>query len=1056
MSLQDAHELLGWPAPARILSPQGSGPAVIAQLAKQKLEAAVRRIPGCEHAKAGVLMDNPEAAGSQAPLAVVIEFNRPVSDDALREAHRLAWNFARAPLLITADPIAIRTWSCCEPPDTGDGLFRSAEILEGRFDLAGQTASTMRVEHALSWLSLVSGDFFRRPAAAKYFDRNNAADRLLLEYLREVRRQLHVGDGKTERPPLDFDTIHALLARLMFLQFLADRRDADGYAAISPDFFVQRHQDGTLSRTYESIADVLSTKTDAYRLFRWLNDKFNGDLFPTEAEQRAEERFVTAKHLKRLADFIRGDVRLSTGQRLLWRHYSFDVIPLEFISSIYEEFIRNSDAEPGKGVVYTPGHLVDFILDGVLPWDGEGWDEKVLDPACGSGIFLVKAYQRLIHRWKRANPDKRPSAAILRQILEQCIYGVDTQQDAVRVASFSLYLAMCDEIDPKRYWTQVRFPRLRGNTINCHDFFEDGPTLSERHQLRKFDLVVGNPPWGQEESIPDTVSAWAEHEAMSRPGDDKRSWRASYMSIGPLFLPRAAEVLKPEGCVSLMQSSALLLNDVGTARELRERLFNEFVVEEVVNLAPLRYILFSNASKATSPPAIVTMRLPKGSEPASEFIYMCPKPARTVEDEYRLLIGPYDVHTVRTKEVLSGRNALTTLLWGGRRDVALISKLSKLPTLQGEKDRGALTTRQGVNRGDRKKKQPVIVGRKMLETPNFPESAFLTLDPATLPTNTDPTTDRRASTNHDAFAPPQLLIKQSWMHANRRFRAVRIRPSGKTGVLCSQSYVSVRSNAENNWLLDAACLVYNSNFALYWLYLTNHSLASFIAKASVSDLLKLPLPKFQAEGDNLLAVSNFADVDDRVRSALGLQDADWTLISDFFTYTLPDFKELPDAPGGRPTSREGAGGELPSYCNYLLRVLDAAFSDTERFSATIFREDGPERLAVRLVAIHLDRVDNERVRYEPIASSLLFERLGQLEHMLRAKPPASGGITFQRVARVYSDYLLGRRRVPTLYIIKPDQARYWTASAGMRDADEAFTEILLWEEGGNVTMREGA
>jgi hypothetical protein len=48
--------------------------------------------------------------------------------------------------------------------------------------------------------------------------------------------------------------------------------------------------------------------------------------------------------------------------------------------------------------------------------------------------------------------------------------------------------------------------------------------------------------------------------------------------------------------------------------------------------------------------------------------------------------------------------------------------------------------------------------------------------------------------------------------------------------------------------------------------------------------------------------------------------------------------------------------------------------------------------------------------------------------------------------------------VPTLYLIKPDQARYWTASAGMRDADEAFNEILLWEEpeGGNATVREGA
>jgi hypothetical protein len=1057
MSLQAAHQLLGWPAPARILSPTGTGPAMLVRLAKQKLESAVRRIAGCEHALVGVLTDNPEGKDCQAPLAVVVEFNRLVPDDSLREVHRLGWNFARSPLLITVDPVALRSWSCCEPPTTAGDLFSSAEVPEGRLDLDGQSPGQAHVAHVLSWLSLTSGEFFRRKAAAPFFNRNNAADRLLLENLREVRRQLHDGDTETDRPPLDYGTIHPLLARLMFLQFLADRRDADGHAALSPDFFVQRHEDGTLSRTYESFPETLSKKADTYHLFRWLNDKFNGDLFPTEAEQRAEERSVTAKHLNFLAYFIRGDVQLRREQRFLWKQYSFDVIPLEFISSIYEEFIRNSDAEPGKGVVYTPGHLVDFILDEVLPWDSEDWDVKVLDPACGSGIFLVKAYQRLIHRWKLANPDKRPTAAILRQILERCIYGVDTQADAVRVASFSLYLAMCDEIDPKRYWTHVRFPRLRGNTINCHDFFEDGPTLVERHELRKFDLVVGNPPWGQEGSIPDAVTAWVEREAERRGRDDKRSWKASYVSIGPLFLPRAAEVVKPEGSISLMQSSAVLLNDVGTARELRARLFKEFAIEEVVNLAPLRYTLFSNASKATSPPAIITMKLARVNEPASEFVYMCPKPARTVEDEYRLLIGPYDVHTVRTKEVVSSRNVLTTLLWGSRRDLALLGKLSVLPTLQGKKDKGDLTTREGIIRGNRRKEQAALTGRRMLEAPNFPESTFLTLDPAILPTNTDARTDSRASTNFDAFTPQQLLIKQSWVRANRRFRAVRVRSAETEGVLCSQAYVSVRADARSEGLLNAACLVYNSNFAMYWLYLTNHRLASFIAEATVTDLLQVPLPKLKEQGADMLSVDGFEEVDERVRLALGLQDADWALISDFFTYTLPDFKNLHDAPGRRPTGRADGSGELPGYCNYLLRVLTAAFDDTERFSATIFTEDGPERLAVRLVAIHLDKVDGERVRHEPIASPQLVKRLQELEDVLRAKPPASGGITFQRVARVYSDYLLGRRRVPTLYIIKPDQAIYWTACAGMRDADEAFNEIILWEESedGSATVREG-
>ncbi len=1058
MSLQATHEFLGWPAPDRILSPRGSGPAMLVRLAKEKLESAVRRIPGCQHARVGILVENPEGIASQAPLAIVVEFSRPVTDTALREVHRLGWNFARSPLLITVDAVAVRSWSCCEPPGSETDLYSQAEIPEGRFDLTDLVAGQDYGAHALSWLSLISGDFFRRPQAAQYFDRNNAADRLLLENLRDVRRVLHAGDPKVGRPPLDYNTIHALLARLMFLQFLADRKDADGQPALSSDFFLQRKEDGTLKARYESFHEVLSKKSDTYRLFGWLNEKFNGDLFPNEAEQRSEEREVMASHLAFLTDFIRGDVQLRRGQRFLWRQYSFDVIPLEFISSIYEEFIRNGDAEPGKGVVYTPGHLVDFILDGVLPWEGDSWDVTVLDPACGSGIFLVKAYQRLIHRWKVANPDAKPSADILRHILANSIFGIDTQDDAVRVASFSLYLAMCDEIDPKRYWTHVHFPKLRGKTINCHDFFEDGATLTNHGKLRKFDLIVGNPPWGQEGSVPEAVDRWIEREANSRAEEDKQTWKASYVSTGPLFLPRAMELLKPGGVVSLMQSSAVLLNDVGTARELRSRLFSEFAIEELVNLAPLRYILFSNASGATSPPAVVTMRPIEEREGSDEFLYMCPKPARTVEDDYRLLVGPNDIHTVRPREVLSDRNVLTALLWGGRRDLALLSKLSALPTLQEKKDRREVVTREGVIRGNRGKEQTAIVQRKILESPNFPDTAFLTLDPETLPTNSDPKTDSRASTNFDAFEPPQLLIKQGWVRANQRFRAVRVKPGESPGVICSQSYVSVHAKAGDEGLLDAACMVYNSSYAQYWLYLSNHRLASFIAEATVTDLLKLPLPILNTDTRNWLDVKDFDEVDERVRRALGVQDADWALISDFHTYTLPEFKQLPDAPGAMPTKREESGDELSRFCHYFLQVLGAAFADNGRFSATIFREEGPERLAVRLAAIHLAQTGRNRIQHEPIASPNLFRRLQNLEEVVRAKPAKGEGITFQRSTRVYGDYRFGRRKVPTLYIIKPDRARYWTASAGMRDADEAFNEIMLWEQVpvGGEAEQEGA
>ena len=141
---------------------------------------------------------------------------------------------------------------------------------------------------------------------------------------------------------------------------------------------------------------------------------------------------------------------------------------------------------------------MDFVLDGVLPWEDNEWDLKVLDPACGSGIFLVKAYQRLIHRWKNANPNQRIASVVLRSLLERNLCGVDEDSHAVRTASFSLYLAMCDEIDPRHYWTQVRFPSLRNRSLIARDFFdEDAPGVNTVYNAASYDIVVGNAPWGQ-------------------------------------------------------------------------------------------------------------------------------------------------------------------------------------------------------------------------------------------------------------------------------------------------------------------------------------------------------------------------------------------------------------------------------------------------------------------------------------------------------------------------------------------------------------------------------
>ena len=326
------------------------------------------------------------------------------------------------------------------------------------------------------------------------------------------------------------DHIHDLLARVVFSQFLFDRKDSDGRPALSANLLSRLQEDGPLLRRHADLGSILADYDEAYLFFRWLNDKFNGDLFPgkgatpeeREAEWQAEMAAVERCHLETLAQFVSGHLR--DGQRSLWRLYSFDVVPLEFISSIYEEFVT------AKGAHYTPGYLVDFMLDEVLPWGGDKWNLKILDPACGSGIFLVKAYQRLIRRWKNANPNQNPAAKDLRDILKQNLFGVDIDPHAVRVASFSLYLTMCDELDPKSYLNATKFPPLRDRTLICADFFqEDVRGFSSESDAETYDLVIGNAPWGKGTET-EHARTWSRNLIHKWPIPDK--------VVGTLFWPK--------------------------------------------------------------------------------------------------------------------------------------------------------------------------------------------------------------------------------------------------------------------------------------------------------------------------------------------------------------------------------------------------------------------------------------------------------------------------------------------------------------------------------------
>jgi len=1025
--LDRIHRELGWPAASEILQPSGAGPRMFAELVRRKLQIPLGRIQKKARVQVGILSRNHKEDVTDPPLAIVCEFSHPVSAETIYEAHRLAWNFSHSPMLITLEPHQIRAWTCYENPVT----FQSdeemgSEIREVRTHISERMALADQAVKALHWVELITGRFFQR--FDERFRRDRCADRLLLGNLREVRKRL------TGEQNLDEDVCHDLLARIIFIQFLMDRKDSSGKSALSESKFAALHKDGILSGCHTDLESLLLNYDDTYSLFHHLDERFNGDLFPGSGRDRKhrkeewirEEEHVSEAHLHTLADFIGGRMDFQKKQGLLWRHYSFDVVPLEFISSIYEEFVSKKKKKR-SGTVYTPPHLVDFILDGVLPWNDTNWDIKILDPACGSGIFLVKAFQRLVWRWKAANPQK-PGSPILKRILTNNLFGVDKDEHAVRVASFSLYLAMCDEIDPKYYWSQVKFPPLRGHTIIASDFFaEDVPGFRSEEDAGTYHLVVGNPPWGDTTVGDSDITRWKDE-----------GWEPANKNIGPIFLPKAAALVKDRGIISLLQPSGLLTNNSGTAARFRRKFFERFKTEEIVNLSVLRFGLYQ---RATGPSCITTF---SPEEPDGEpFPYIVPKELKTIDDHLRILIEPDDIHLVYHDDAATHPILWSAFAWGGHREFVLINRLNRNTTLLSLWKQNSISKRQGIVRGDRRRENPGILNLRILKATRLPQGTFLCLDTQSLPKNDDPYVHSRESADYSAFSLPQLIIKQGWQADSRRFEAAMVK-SRHDGIICSQGYISIHLKRGTKAILETICLVLNSCFATFYLTLSSGRMATFIPTATMKDLMRIPLPEICP---NLLdEVSDYDELDERVREAFGFSDIEWALIDDLFNYTLPDFKGNADSPGRlptRPLKSEDNENFLKDYAAYCLRVLKAGFGEDKHISATIFSEKENERLPVRVVAIHLDDIKDNKISVEKYANIKLRDMLLKWDRMLSS---GSGSVLYQRTGKVYDVVTRGKKRVPTAYLIKPDRRRYWTRSAAIRDADSIAADIMAWQD----------
>ena len=405
------------------------------------------------------------------PVVLFKSSDAPTRKEA--EWHRIAWNFGVAPLLWVTTPEYVRLYNAYQPPQE----YGRVSPLLIEFPMGDALNQALKhISSVCGRRNIAMGSFWNSTLARK-IDRQSRVDYVLL---RELGLLLAALVRKGLRPAL----AQKLVGRCVFFQYLLHR----GYLTESE---LVKHF--VAPNLHSILADLEST----YRVFRWIRTTFNGDLFPIEDEACEREQLAhSAERLQPLSDFF-GHFSVEDGQGRLFP-FRFDAIPVELISSIYESFVHMSviDGASRSSIHYTPINLVDLVLDPVF--EDVGADACVLDPACGSGVFLVESLRRLA--WLRSQHETLNFETI-RDILINQIRGVDISPAAISVATFSLYLAHL-ELDPSppngiEALNSLRFEPLQDKVLFAASAFEHDlkKRLLPQHSRGGFDIIVGNPPW---------------------------------------------------------------------------------------------------------------------------------------------------------------------------------------------------------------------------------------------------------------------------------------------------------------------------------------------------------------------------------------------------------------------------------------------------------------------------------------------------------------------------------------------------------------------------------
>ncbi|HVZ18094.1 MAG TPA: N-6 DNA methylase [Terriglobales bacterium] len=936
----------------------------------------------------------------------------------LDRVHRILWNQGLMSLLLVVRDDELLAYSLVHRPIARNPNQKGDPRL----------IETMRlVDDALKLRELIdsaeSGRFWLEHDS--HFDPAQRVDTVLLNNLIAAFAAL--------KDDLGPDGAQALLMQSMFIAYLEDRKIVR----------TERFQEVS-NKACASFEEILNSRSTSpfEALFAWLKKAFNVDVFLATCAfelGKTKPPKVKAVHLKVLADFRHGKVEMTTGQ-LRFLGYDFEFMPITLISAVYDRFLNEErEQKNADGAYYTPMFLADFAVNQI-------WDELtdaqrkkgvLFDPACGSGIFLVRLFQRLVAAHCLAAGKRFATWKELSAIVQR-LHGADINAAAVRVAAFSLYIALLEYSNPRDLDVLIEkgklLPTLFGHTLRCEDFFGTPDD-------RRYDAVVGNPPWKGRAGQKTTAQAWADAQRLPHPAKD----------IAWCFVWKSLRVVRTDGLVALLLPAMGTLHNVGSSRAL-ELFFQKARVHRIVNLSDLCFQLFDRASR----PTVLALYHPQTDEGQPyRFEYWVPKADLNLRLKRTMTLSRADRVHLRSDQVQNDPAVFKRKLWARSPDERLLQFIKTMPPLslfivQGDDNgRGASRTKswaigQGFQPAHETTKGSTTTSAAVRRFPYFAAKDFRPIALPRVDSKPWRTSKVRRAGFTAGFTGPHILIPQGLERSSPRLRAAYTEQS-----LCFehslQAIVFPDAERKTAKLLTA---VLNSSLAA-WFYLhETANIGTDRAKILQNELLKLPFAKPEAMPDPTRAAqaaeqivalmdreienatrllqtqSNILDeLDPLVCDYYGLDSTEMALIQDTTKYILPAIQ--PRRKAGLQAIWDASRPEQRSaYATTLCEALKPWFNTGLSASLAARSND------IGVLKLTLGTTQGSSAYAENSAAEL-ETFLNNIANHLPTRLP--GNVQLVPDLR----FVIGL----DLYLVKPMQVRHWLRATALADAEQIAAEL---------------